>query len=314
MSRYIVTADCHLRMDLPVCRTETQAEWLEFQYQRLVELVDIANTQSADLIIAGDLFDTPRVPAEVVSIFLTAMQPLLGEVFIIAGNHSLNAHREGNVLASSIGIIKSLDSKKIHYCTCVEELIEGRFQHSYKLNDDVTIVHTLVFPTEDDIAFGWNAVTADYLLDRFDTTWIFSGDMHKAFVHKSKDRYVVNPGCMTVQTIGEADYTPSVFFVNTGDKVDVSVRADVDKKVYRTSGVVVKQIPLFHDPSKVSRAHIDAKHEKDAALESALAVFGEMGETISLDFVKNLEEYLIKNKASSGAVDIIEEVKNGKSD
>lgn len=52
---------------------------------------------------------------------------------------------------------------------------------------------------------------------------------------------MVNPGTMCVQTVREAEYTPSVYYVDT---------EDIDS---------IERISLFHDPSKVSDEHITRK-------------------------------------------------------
>ena len=43
MPKYIFSSDQHMRGDRPICRTETDGEWFEFQSARLNEVVSLAN-------------------------------------------------------------------------------------------------------------------------------------------------------------------------------------------------------------------------------------------------------------------------------
>lgn len=312
--KYIVSGDNHLRSDVPTCRVEDEVAWKAFQYDALCGIVELANTYEADVIIAGDLFDIPRVAPEMVTLFISAMFPLLGSVHIIGGNHSLPWHREANIQQSSLGILKALagnNTGKFRYYTATEESINGRFEHSYKLNEDVTIIHTLVFPDEESLPFAFEAVTADYLFDKYDTPWIFTGDMHMAFHKESSGRHVVNAGCMTAQTVKEKEYDVGVWLVDTGEKTDVTVKSD-KKPVYRIAKWEVSRLPLNHNPDLVSNAHITRRVEHDEALSSLIEIFQKGGVAVSVDFVTNLMEKLCTKSVQQGTRDIVEEIKEGK--
>ena len=291
--KYLISGDNHLRSDQPICFTGDQDEWQAFQESVMNFLVDTANRHKADILFPGDLTDVPRVPNEIMAMFFRAMSRHNGESFTLAGNHSLPHHREANVFNSSVGLIKALNHNRIHYCDSVEELIDGRFEHSHRLNDEITMVHTLCFEREEDIHFAFNAVTADYLLEKYDTPYIICADMHTPFVYRKNGRAVVNSGKMTVQTVSEMDKPPICYLLDTD------------------TGSIT-EIALPHDPSKVSNEHITKKKEYDESLESAIKLLQEVGDDTTLDYVANLMVYCDKNKASLEARDIINEIREEK--
>lgn len=293
---YVDTADNHLRPDPPVCRKETPEEWYSFQYERLLEIVDIANENDADLIMNGDVLDAARTQSEMIVMLLDALSNMIGTTHIIGGNHSLSFHREANIAASTIGIIKAMSDGgigKIKYHTCKEELINGRFEHSYRLNEKITIVHTLCMETEDDIPFNCEAVTPDYLFAKYDTPFICTGDYHKAFATVKDGRAVINPGCMVQQSIREKEYQPSVYLFNTDDVSSI------------------KRIHLTYDNTLISDEHLLRKRERVAEIESVLEAMKSGKTDVSLDYIKNLYYYVEHNKVSEGAIKIIDEIKEG---
>jgi hypothetical protein len=297
LARYIVSADNHLRYDPPVCRLDE--DWLAFQRKALCDIVDLANTYEADLVIAGDLFDAYLVHTQIISLFIEAVSPLIGVCHIIGGNHALKYHREALAFESSIGVIKAIagdNTGKIRYYPCTEENIGGRFEHSYVLNEDVTLVHTLVFPDDDAIPFACKGVTADYLFDKYDTQWIFTGDMHHNFVATRDERHVINPGCMTIQVADELDYTPGVYYIDTGNKIDVRTLKD-KKPVYRTTKSEIKFIPIHNDPTMLTRNHLDKNKERDDRL-SAFVVTIVTGKELHLSFKANLDTAYASVKAT----------------
>jgi len=133
----IVTGDNHLRPDQPLCRID--ADWMQTQRENLDFIVNECNVRDADLVCTGDLFDVPRVPPEVVNMFLDAIAALNGKCYVIAGNHCLPWHKEENASKSSIGILKALSKthKQIVYLNATEETVDGRFEHTAWLAEGI---------------------------------------------------------------------------------------------------------------------------------------------------------------------------------
>lgn len=307
--KIVFSSDQHLTGYVPTCRIETRQEWLEYQFARLCEVVDYANTKDADLVIGGDLFDTPRVDDEIITIFLQAIRPLLNTCYIIGGNHSLPYHREANISQSSLGILvaaSSLMEDKIRYCVCEEQLVDGRFQHSYRLTDDITIVHTLCFEKEDDVPFGARATYVDELIKEFKTPWVLVGDLHQSYHREISGHHVLSSGCLTAQTVREKDMELGVWFIDTGNTVDVSVPTDTEP-MYRIQKSVVQWLPIIHNPENVSTIHLKPKKDDDA-LKALVEVLNNKDGEVSIDILRNLLYYMETNAIQEGVQAIIEEV------
>jgi len=292
MPKFVATADNHLRPDTPICRKETPEEWAIYQEMVLQFIVDTANQHHADILCAGDLTDSPHLSDSVMSMFFRVMSNLHGKFYTIGGNHVLPYRREANVYQSSVGLIKALHSDKLIYCDSVEHVENSRFEHSHRLNDEITLIHTLTFKTDDDIPFSVEAMTAQGLLDKYDTKWCISGDMHKPFIYENAGRYVINPGKMTVQTVGEKNEWPVVYLIDT----------DTDE---------IKEIKLPHDPLLITEEHLLRKRERTAEIESVLEAIKSGKTDVSLDYIKNLYYYVEHNKVSEGAIKIMDEIKEG---
>ena len=306
--KLIFTHCWHLTGYVPPCRVEDKQEWLQFQYERMREVVDYANQLDAELVIAGDLTDQPRVDDEVITLFLRAMSVMVNTVHIIGGNHSLPEHREANIDRSSLGIIKTVadtSNGRMMYHVCDEFLIDGRFEHSYKLSDDVTLVHTLSV-NADEVPFAWKACTAKELAEKYDTPWILVGDNHTHFVASFGDQKVISAGCLMAETVTENEYDLGVYYIDTGTKIDVTTQNDT-KPVYRVSKSTVKRLPVYHDKGLVSREHIKEKPSDDA-LQAMIESFS--GEGISVDYERNLFDYIDKNNVDEKALSVIESIRD----
>ena len=295
MPKYLFSSDQHMRGDHPICRTETEEEWLEFQAARLNEVVSIANERKAELILGGDLYDVPNVSSAVVATVIDALLSMKKPCHILAGNHELPYRRFANVGTSSIGILKAIAGDNtgiLRFYTPKEQLIEGRFQHSHQELPDISVVHTLSFPTEDAVPFNAKATTAEELCKEYQTTYVLVGDLHETYHVQIGDQHVFSSGCLTQQTVKERDSNPGVWYIDT------------DKEEFEF-------IEVFHDSSKISDEHLLRKRERVAEIESVLEAMKSGKTDVSLDYIKNLYYYVEHNKVSEGAIKIIDEIKEG---
>jgi hypothetical protein len=197
------------------------------------------------------------------------------------------------------------------YLDCHEEKNEGRFEHWVEIEDGRCILdHTLTFPTREDIIMGSNATTAYALLDKFpNADLIFTGDMHHEFCIEDDGRYVINPGCMNIQTADMIGYQPVIFFVDTGKRIDVTTQGDKEP-VYRVSEVKVGSINLPEFPGSLSRAHLDIKKDRDARIQAFVETIHREGQ-IGLSFEDNLAKVLEQSDFEERLRDIFMKLKEG---
>lgn len=306
---YLVMGDNHLRPDTPLCRLDT--DWIATQRAELDFIVERANAYGADIICTGDLYDVPRVPPKIVSMFIDAMVPLQGRCYIIAGNHSLPWHKQENLMDSSMGILSIIgkENPKIVYLECEDKTADGRFEHMARLpyEDGVLLIHTLAFPKLEDIPFGADATSSYALLEAYpEASIIFTGDYHHKYITDYDGRYVVNPGCMNVQAADMIGYQPSVYLVNTGDRIDVTTQKD-KYPVFRLDGFSTMEIPIPGDPAMLTRNHLDQQKERDARISSFVETITHKGQ-IGLSFEDNLRSAIIENNIAQDIKDILAEV------
>jgi len=300
--RYILCSDLHLRNDTPICRLDE--DWLEFQRTVVHFIVQKANEYSADLVFGGDIFNSAVVPYRVVNMFLQEMQKMVGMVYVLDGNHSAKYHREEFSDESSIGVLKYVGGN-IVYLTAKEEKTDGRFEHSFRLNDDVTIIHTLTFP--DEIPFSAKAVTVADLFAKYDTDFLFLGDNHTPFVVQDGNRVAINPGATTIQTADHIDAVPCVYYVDTGDRIDVSTQSGEE---YRRTKSEIVCIPVPHDPALVTANHLEVKKERDGRIASFVETMKQNGK-VSLSFEENLVKSLqdVPDEIGEFIMGVIAEIK-----
>jgi len=292
MDKFINTSDWHLREDKPLCFIGTDRQWMEAQENAINFIVDEANFYNADIIHNGDLYNTPRVAPAVSNMFLRTVQRLRGRFYIIAGNHCLPWHKQENLMDSSIGALsaQTTDTSKIVYLTCQESNNAGRFEHSVALNDEILIVHTLAFPTAEDIPFGANAVTGKNLLDKYkEYNTILVGDYHEAFQVHEGSRHLINPGCMMIQAADMIKYQPRIAYVDYG--ADLFMWIDIPT-----------------DYTLLSDNHLVLKAERDSRIKAFVETIKKNGK-LSLSFIDNLDKFLLEGNLDQDVLNIFIELK-----
>lgn len=269
MSKYIVTADIHLRNDRPVSRTDE--DWIQVQKEILDFIVSTSNKEKADIVIGGDLFNTSIVPVRIVNLFLQSMRNCKNKIYIMGGNHSLLHHQEGLIDDSSVGVLRYVDGNII-YLSSQEARTDGRFEHIAEINDDIAIIHTLCFETEDDIPYGSSATHAQELLDKYPKyKYFFLGDNHTSFTYKDR---VFNPGCPIVQNAGMIDYKPSIYIVDT------------DKEVY-------EKVYTPDHPENITSIHIEINNARKARIDDFITAI-KKDKKFTLSFEDNLKDNMSK--------------------
>lgn len=296
--RGIITADWHLRGDKPRCRLDE--DWIDSQRKAIESVVKITIDKECDLYILGDIFQTPRVPPEVVSLFISNLEGMENNnlrVRIIAGNHDLPYNNWNNVETSAFGILWKLAGNKT---SCLNPI---DFFHAFahfnepivldnRLTEPILFLHQLVFPSEKNKPPNVNAITASDLLKQYpDHKWIFVGDYHSSYHYEEDGRHVINPGCLIRQRADLMDYQPEVAYVDT-DKEDLEWIEIEDKAVLVTDEYLRKE------------------KERSSRIEAFVESIRKSGQ-VSLSFVDNLNKRIQENKEklNEDVINIIEEIR-----
>lgn len=294
----IITADFHLRADRPRCRLDEN--WMDSQKKAIGSVINIAIEKECDVFILGDIFNTPRVPPEVVSMFIYSLREMENnnlKVQILAGNHDLPYHSWDNVEQSSFGIlyILTLDTN-IPLIDISFFYPAAHFGEPITLSNEVAepilFLHQLVFPSQKSKPPNTNAITASDLLEHHPNyKWIFVGDYHSSYHYEENGRHVVNPGCLIRQRADLMDYQPEVAYVDT------------DKGI-------VEWIEIEDKAILVTDEYLRKEEERSNRIEAFVESVKKSGQ-ISLSFIDNLNERIEENRDEIGtnAINIIEEIK-----
>ena len=292
----IITADYHLRADRPRCRLDE--DWMSTQKKAIDSVMEIAINKDCDVYVIGDIFDTPRVPPEVVSLFLQSLWrmdvPQL-KVHLLAGNHDLPYHNWSNVNQSSFGILwKLVANNTTDSLTCIEAFYSSAHFGEplpVKSIDPILFLHRLVFPSKKSLPPNVNAITASDLLKEYpEYKWIFVGDYHSAYHYEEKGRHVVNPGCLIRQRADLIDYQPEVAYVDTEKGI-------------------VEWIEIEDKAVLVTDEYLRKEEERNDRIEAFVESVKKSGQ-VSLSFIDNLNERIEENREeiSKDVINIIEEI------
>jgi len=278
MSKFICTADWHLRSDRPRCRLDE--DWFAFQEGIVEWIVETANNYNCGIKIIGDIFDTPNVPANVIAMFLRQISKCKEGTQFIAGNHDLPYHSIDNLSNSAIGIVYEAaqhHSKIYHGMTCGLWLDFGEKEKGLE-RTGLVFTHRLVFENSKTIPPNVHAITAAELLEEYpNAKWIFTGDNHHAFHYEKKGRHVVNSGCITRQASDFIEYQPIIYYVDTDENI-------------------VEAIPIPDTGAMVTDAYIQEANAREDRIGAFVEGVKKNGK-ISLSFTDNIEAALLKNKS-----------------
>ncbi len=271
--KLLVTADLHLGADCPRCRLDE--DWIITQTDILRQIARYANVNKCPVAIVGDLFDTPKVPPLIESMFLKFAGKVERGVYILAGNHDLPHHQWDEEMKSSFGVVwrsglvqpfDRLDGVAYaHWGT--------RLDHGTRSSvaPSILFLHILVFASTKELPPTEKAITAAELLAQYPRVkWIFTGDNHRYFHHEKGGRHVVNPGCILRRATDFKDYQPVVCLVDT----------EQDE---------VQPLPLQDDVEMVTDAYIKEDKARKDRIEAFIETVRTTGQ-ISLDFQVNLLE------------------------
>lgn len=302
--KLIITADWHLREDVPLCRSHMSLEeWMDLQREAIQFVFKVAQERPGTKVaIVGDLFDRSHVHPSVVNMFLEEALCSGCVVHLLAGNHDLLYHQIKNLNRSSFGHIWNLmQSGGVDNLQTMDSLGKwfhfGTVQESDYSGEKFVFLHELCFKDEDSKHSKIKAYVAEDLLDMFPKAkYICLGDNHKSFLYTSKDaRHVINPGCLVRQVADLINDAPGVFFIDT-DVEDV-------------------EFISFSD-GEVSNTHLTKEKERDDRIDAFVSSINS-NEPESLDFRENLRKEMKSHEEELGAatqviVELLEECNDSK--
>jgi len=285
----ILTADWHIRATAPECRLD---DFLSAMWRKVEAVFDLAKTHNCPILIAGDIGHRHQWPNWLIEKFIRLINRYGATIYAIPGQHDLPQHNlalkqksaygilvEGNHIIEDIKII-------IHLGRKIDSFPFGiGLRHSEKKEPYIAMTHQMVIEGKPDWP-GQQAYSAAGLLKKYpEYKLILSGDNHKAFTVKYKNRLLVNPGSLTRTTAIQADHKPRVY-------------------LWDSNANEVEAVYLPIDKDAIDKSHIDgylAPQQQDKRVSAYVDRLDQSYE-LSLSFENNLEAHMQTNNTETSVV------------
>jgi len=295
MPTAILVADLHVREDQPICRTDDyfSAQGFKMEFLRRVQI----DNNMAPVIMAGDVFNNWKPSPFLLSWTLDHLP--LGKSYAIYGQHDLPQHNMNLLNKSGLNVLDSAQRVTVLKEDTILPLEEGSIElYGFSYGSDipkvkrkrgvkkVAVCHFLTYSKEKPFP-GFTSDDANRVLRKmsgFDL--IVVGDNHKNFVIQDDEgRLLVSTGSMMRSDADQVDHRP---------------------RVYLWYAKTMKIEPVYFpiEDGVVSREHIDSKEERDTRIDAFVKRLKDDW-SVGLDFDKNMEAFLKKNKVKKEIVDAI---------
>jgi len=288
----ILTADWHIRADVPQCRID---DFEMSMWNKVKFICDLADKHDVPILLAGDLGHRSQWPNWLIEKFMSIIDEVDEiEIMSIPGQHDLPEHNLEMVSRSAYGIL--IRSKHIYEDGDAYDNIVIRdykygishFPYGVEIKKTkrlIAMTHQMVIEDKPEWP-GQIANSAKSLLKKFPGyKLILSGDNHKPFVVKYKDQILVNPGSMMRSTADQINHRPRVYLWEA-----------------KTNAIEAVYLPIIK--GVIDRSHIETKKEKDARIEAYTKRLSERYE-IGLSFEANLEAHFKTNRTRKPVKDRI---------
>ena len=282
--RMIITADWHIRNTRPRCRIDE--DWIKTQQKALNQIAEICENKNAPLMVVGDIFNSNSDTSFECINMVQKLADRIGGIYILAGNHDLIYHSSENIDKSAIGVL--LQSENVFKIEDYSDEFSAPNFDEERNSMVYMFIHTLTIPSKDKPDFI-QCETPESLLEKYPTAkWIFTGDYHKNFVYEKNDRYVINPGCLIRQVSDMKNYQSGVYFVDTEKEI-------------------IEFIPIIDNEELVNDEYIIRENEREGRIESFVNKLKDV-ESVSLDFIDNVEKALLVNEIDEKLKDCVKEL------
>lgn len=311
--KILAVGDEHRRRTAPVHRLD---DYAAVHYRKSKEILQIAVENDCRIVLyPGDIFDTANTPHSLLVEYLELHNSFVGnwaepdlQYGIVWGQHDQRYHTTLHE-NTPLGVLCA-GCKTMKALTATPYTLEdpnGPSVHLYgaswgeELPEVVTdgcnilVTHRMVIPSKDKLAWATQTedqytVSDDLLSKGFNL--LVTGDNHGQFVatslkHRSS---LINAGSVMRSTIAQVDHKPAVYVYDTVEKTIVRhcLKVAPAKKVFNLEVVAETK-------------------EKDTKIETFVAALRDV-KVKTLDFTKNLKEYIENNEIEPAVKTAISEI------
>lgn len=207
--KFIASADWHLRETSPRYRRD---KFYVTQYKKIQWILDQSIFYRAPILIAGDIFNSPKAPYEFTNTYLEILMNHPFRIYACAGQHDLRYHVNsientplGTLAAGGVLTLTSNDLIQI----------SGWGAKIPKEKKRILLTHRCITP-EAPPFFLEDAISAESMLRNHPNhQFIISGDYHVPHSTKIKERWLVNPGSVMRSNKDQENHKPRVYLIDT---------------------------------------------------------------------------------------------------
>lgn len=281
----ILTADWHLREDIPVCRTDN---FWEAQWKKMDEVKALQQTFKCPVLHAGDLFNHWKPSPNLLS---ETIKHLPKRFYTIYGNHDLPQHNLE--LAYKSGVHTLERAGKLETMDDVHWGREPRGISSIccgTQTQQILVWHVMTYQGKLPWPRCKDPKSATLLRKYLEYDLILTGHNHKSFTETHEGHLLVNPGSLTRQAADQINHEPSVYLwyaeINT-----------------------VKRVVLNYTKDVISREHIEVQEERNDRIDAFISRLDEDWEA-AIGFEENLERFFQNNKVVPSVKQIVIDTMN----
>jgi len=250
--KFIACADLHFTDKIPRNRKD---DYFAAQLMKFGQILEKAEYDEADLLIAGDVFDSVKTPYKITKAIMEVISNYGVNIYTTFGQHDLVYHSKG-LNNTPLGILSTMDQvtilnnkTKISITDGIEEstLIGAGWNQVPKEEADILITHQMVvhknplWPGQEEYS------TATQIMKKYPwANFIISGDNHLPFIVEKKEygRFLINCGSIMRKGKDQINHEPVIWLINTQTREVENIKLKVQpyKKVFDLSKIKREEI------------------------------------------------------------------------
>jgi DNA repair exonuclease SbcCD nuclease subunit len=286
----ILCNDLHLTSKQPQNRNDDilKTSLLKFEY-----IIQQAEKYDASILIAGDMFDIPRDWGLLPDI-ISLLKRYNVHIYAIYGQHDIYMRSEKNKHATNMGVlIKSglvnllidipikLDKYHIYGCSWGKQIPKPENPNN------ILVIH---HPIAQKKAYPEHNYydSIDFLNDYPEYDLVVCGDVHRQFIDRIDDRYIINSGPIMRLKADEynINYKPSVVLFDTNNKE-------------------IKQIPIPIKDNIFNTEKIKEKNQYDDMLSDFIIKMDKSIDNDTIDMIEIIKIWIEKNPDDTDLIKLL---------
>jgi predicted phosphodiesterase len=275
----IFFADAHLRLDIPVCRTDDfeNSEWKKLDF-----ISDLQKKYDCPIYCSGDLLHAWRASPELLS---KIIEHLPNNLYVVMGNHDLPSHNLELLYKS--GVYTLAVGNHLTMLDGVHWNQEPDIKYAIDIKSrKILIWHILTYKDELPWAGCKSSQSAKSILKKYPQyDLILTGDNHRTFVEEYKGRILVNPGSLMRMTAAQIEHKPCVF-------------------LWYAETNTVEQVFIPIEDNVISREHIEIVEKRNNRIDAFVSSLN-TGWDSDVSFTRNLEKFYEENKVKKEVKELI---------